>query len=47
MQGGHFCDYQELANSEDGSSLEIRIVNDFDEEIIHFWDEIFEIAERK
>lgn len=47
MTDGNFCDYQEFDNSEDGNSLVIRITNDFDEEMIEFWDDIFEIAQRK
>lgn len=47
MVNGNFCDYQELNNSADGNSLDIRISNDFDVEIIQFWDHIFELTERK
>jgi len=46
MANGNFCDYQEFDNTADGNGLDIRIRNDFDVEIIEFWDEIFEIAER-
>lgn len=47
MSDGNFCDYQEFDNSDDGNGLEIRIRNDFDEEMIEFWDHVFEIAERQ
>lgn len=47
MLDGNFCDYQEFDNSDDGNGLVIRVSNDFDEEIIQFWDQIFDIAERQ
>lgn len=47
MVDGGFCDYQEFDNSADGNGLDIRTRNAFNVEIIEFWDEIFEIAERQ
>lgn len=47
MADGNFCDYQEFDNSVDGNGLDIRTRNAFNEDIIQFWDEIFEIAERQ
>lgn len=47
MVDGGFCDYTVFDNSVDGNDLAITIRNEFDVETIEFWDEIFDIADRK
>ncbi|KAJ6632704.1 Venom carboxylesterase-6, partial [Pseudolycoriella hygida] len=47
MADGSFCDYQEFDNSDNGNNLDIRIRNEFDAEMIEFWDNIFELAQRQ
>lgn len=39
---GAFCDYQEFDNTADGNGFEVRTKNNFDCDMVDFWDEILQ-----